>query len=548
MAGEDVEFSLTGDASDVEAAIDDTVAALGRLAGATSTAQTGFVALKRGTDASDASTRKAAQGADAASKKIEGLKFASQAAGGRIGEMAGRVENAGRALGALGPAGAIGVAALAAVAVGVYGAVKAFGAGVAAASSMVSAFDAAHDSGVALGQDVGDRLDVMQASLEGVQVAGGLLVADVLTYWTPTIERFSLIAITGALELHDAWRALIGAAPTLTANLETLAKMGFGSVVEFADAMLDTQRQVLRAFGVQVPDALIEAGNAVSDYQSIIAGGIITATEDFAEAQGFSLDRGRQVIAMLGDATAAHEAHAEAVAADAKAALELDKAAALAAQSLQEMKSGGKDGLPFDKAATLAAQALQAQKTATVDVAASANDYTAAISTLSGVVGGLPDLFREGTRAAAVATKANGIVSGTVNAALAVLNTLANVPAPANIPAAVAVGAAGAAQVGIIAAQQPPSFDIGGTVTGGPSFRGAQSGQVLAQVQVGESILTRKDLATLQGMGGGGTTEVVLRVGARTVESMLVENARAGGTASRYSRSKGVHQRRYRGR
>lgn len=55
------------------------------------------------------------------------------------------------------------------------------------------------------------------------------------------------------------------------------------------------------------------------------------------------------------------------------------------------------------------------------------------------------------------------IAVATMNAAQAVLNALANIPAPLNIAAAAAAGIAGAVQVGIIASQKP-KFHAGGMV------------------------------------------------------------------------------------
>lgn len=79
--------------------------------------------------------------------------------------------------------------------------------------------------------------------------------------------------------------------------------------------------------------------------------------------------------------------------------------------------------------------------------------------------------------------KAIQIVTGIINTAAAVLQTIATVPYPANIPLAILAGAAGAIQVGIIASQQ---FDDGGaaanatvapvsSVSGG-SFSGGSGG------------------------------------------------------------------------
>ncbi len=79
------------------------------------------------------------------------------------------------------------------------------------------------------------------------------------------------------------------------------------------------------------------------------------------------------------------------------------------------------------------------------------------------------------------------IATATMNAAQAVLNALANVPAPLNIAAAAAAGIAGAVQVGLIATQKP-KFHAGGMV---------YPDEGNATLLGGEAVLNRRATETL---------------------------------------------------
>jgi TP901 family phage tail tape measure protein len=82
-------------------------------------------------------------------------------------------------------------------------------------------------------------------------------------------------------------------------------------------------------------------------------------------------------------------------------------------------------------------------------------------------------------------TKGLALAAIPLNTAAAIMNALANIPAPANIIAAAAAGATGAAQLITVAQSKPPAFENGGIV-GGSSFTGDNQ---IARVNSGELIL-----------------------------------------------------------
>jgi hypothetical protein len=97
-----------------------------------------------------------------------------------------------------------------------------------------------------------------------------------------------------------------------------------------------------------------------------------------------------------------------------------------------------------------------------------------AIATFAGIAQqAVEDSYLSQTRAGKDAAKAlfitaklAAIAGATVNTALAITNALANVPAPANIAAAVGVGIAGAAEIGVIAATAIQGLADGGLAPG----------------------------------------------------------------------------------
>jgi len=111
--------------------------------------------------------------------------------------------------------------------------------------------------------------------------------------------------------------------------------------------------------------------------------------------------------------------------------------------------------------------------------------------------------------------KAAAISTATIDGIIAVQKALASGPAPFNFILAGLVGAATAANVAQIAAQQPPAFEQGGIVPGA-SFSGDK---VLARVNSGELILNRAQQNSIasQLTGGGLTVEAVEAIANRPI-------------------------------
>jgi hypothetical protein len=107
------------------------------------------------------------------SQQLDGVKFAAQAAGGRVGEMAGRIENAGRALSSF---------ASNPVALAIAG-VTALGAGAAiAGASVVAAFVGVTRAA----QDAADEI----AGLEGLGITGRGSWCSSARSWRPRLPRW----------------------------------------------------------------------------------------------------------------------------------------------------------------------------------------------------------------------------------------------------------------------------------------------------------------------------------------------------------------------
>lgn len=166
-----------------------------------------------------------------------------------------------------------------------------------------------------------------------------------------------------------------------------------------------------------------------------------------------------------------------------------------------------------------------------------ANDLT--LSNAVDTANALSGIFKEGTREAAVAQRAAGLFAIGVNTAQGITKALAEL-GPFGVPAAIGIGALGAAQAAAVAAQPLPSFDRGGIVDGGPQYPGGRPGQRLAQVEDGEAIFTRRQL---EAMGQGGQQTVILKVGSREFGRAVIDSGALDGVQRRRSRG----QRRYGG-
>ena len=106
---------------------------------------------------------------------------------------------------------------------------------------------------------------------------------------------------------------------------------------------------------------------------------------------------------------------------------------------------------------------------------------------------------RAAAKALFIVTKAAALAGAAVNTGLAITNTLANIPAPANIVAAVGVGIAGAAQIALIAASAIQGVADAGLPPGALRAAGLGQHTVLA-VRNDEMVLGPRDTSEVSEM------------------------------------------------
>ena len=104
----------------------------------------------------------------------------------------------------------------------------------------------------------------------------------------------------------------------------------------------------------------------------------------------------------------------------------------------------------------------------------------------------------------AKANKKYAIFGAIVNSAMAVTNALANIPAPFNIPVAIAIGAAGAAQVAAIASAPLPALAEGGLAFGPTAALVGDNPGASADPEV------IAPLSKLQSYMGGGSQKIIV--------------------------------------
>jgi hypothetical protein len=171
------------------------------------------------------------------------------------------------------------------------------------------------------------------------------------------------------------------------------------------------------------------------------------------------------------------------------------------------------------------------------------------VSSIGGLVDGLYAgqiaSAREGSkeqkrllRAQFKAQKGFAIAQASINLAQGVLQALANFPPPVSFVMAGLQAALGGVQIGLIASQKMPSFDIGGMARGG--MLGSSShmapDQFTAQLKDGEGVLTRQGVAAAGGPSGvhalnrgqhGGMPVIVQTYGHRVYDDVTSSSLRA---------------------
>lgn len=156
-------------------------------------------------------------------------------------------------------------------------------------------------------------------------------------------------------------------------------------------------------------------------------------------------------------------------------------------------------------------------------------------------------ISKEATKRAFNLQKTASIAQATINGAVAIVRALAELGPIVGAVAATAIGATTAAQIGVIAAQQP--FAEGGIVGDIDRARvAARTGdprQRLALLEQGEGILTPQGVASVGGAEGvaaanagraapaAATTRAAIVFSGRTLDSLLMSGVAAGGRFAR---------------
>lgn len=544
MAAERVDFIITAETDRLQRELAQAEKAFKDLGESAETSQEDMDKATRALFRATKAAERMAPKTRKAKNELEGLKFAAQGAGGRVGEMAGRVENLSRGLGSVGLAGGAAIAAgtaILGVGIAAVTAAKGLGILIEQGTEAVGVFREMSEAGFGVGAGLPERLDTVEASLTAVQAAGGLLIGDVIAYWTPAIRTFSAIAVTGALELRDAYIGLGPVTSTLQDNLESLTEITLGSQLGIVVDLLTGYTALAEVMGFDMPDSARRFLNQMDDVDQIVARSLVPDLADLAEEMGFNIDRGLQWVEQL-DAIAASAAGAAAATtavADATAASTLAmEQAKLEAESIKAL-APKKDNAPLDKSLAIAAQESQALKNAQDGTNSSLGTSIDLATSLFTIIGKGAAEQQKNAKRVALGNIAIDTAAGLVKS-IATLGP----PVPPNIPGilgAATVAATGAAS----AAKVNQSFDIGGVVQPGQRFPNGTPGQVQVQAEVGEVFFSQGQLDALGGSMGGGDTTVNLVVGNRTTEAIVVQNQRAGGSLSRMRTPRATSQQRY---
>ena len=521
---EEIEYVFTADTSGVDSGASKVARALGR-------------------------TDKAADKADKSLKKtgnsMEGMKFAAQGAGGKIGELAGRAENFGRSFGMLGAVGGP-IAGVAVVLAGVGLAAVATGVAVVkgtvmATEAIVSLTRGAADAiekfkefeGTPLGftQEQIDRIERANDGLDGTVFAASRLEVELASNVAPTVGRVSILVGALALGATDAFKSMTQGADALGAGLDSAGK-AYAAVMGPQIMMVRAQRALNNALGLN-SDHLDITIQRMEGWRAVMAAGA-TQLDSYTgtSMQGY-IDQSVQIANAVGELTEAEDARTASID-SAAAALERQ---AKALRLLEIAKGEAKRDNDTDKQALVDAQSLLSMKeanaaaslasaTATDTQTKAEGNYRNAAQQTANVVAALPGLFKEGSKAAAVASQASNYVQAVYNTANAVTAALTAGPILGPILAGVTAGL-GAAQIATIATTAPPAFASGGimSASNAPLYPQNGPGERLASITPGEGIFTRDQM---QAMGGGAGSQapivIDLKMSNRTVSRSTIRD------------------------
>lgn len=478
-------------------------------------------------------------------ERLDALKFAAQGVGGKTGEMAGRFENFGRAIGSLGSVGGpIAVSTLAIAGVGV--------AAVAMGYAVVKGAKMATDAIVTLNRTAAEtiekyeelegtpfgftdtqiaRIDRANDSLDATQYIAERLGVELATNMAPTVESMSVLFVAAGLAASDAFESMTQGVDVLQGALDSVGRLVYTSMIAPFQSVAEHIRDVRSALGMNT-DMLDEMIDGWQTWNEVTSEGI-TQLDSYSgtSLQGY-IDQAQQAVRAVTEMTDAQGANTEAVV---KAANAVDKLAIAEAALIELRKSAPKQDLDTDKEAVVLAQELawaKAQEVqGTVEQISAEQTLQNSIGATAQIAQQAAGLMKEGSREAAILGKAAAVTSALANA-YAGANAQLAIPGAGPALAAITL-ALGLANAGAAAAVPLPAFADGGRVPYNAP-RAANNGldERVITARPDEVILTPADYARMRNNGGGQTT-VNLQLNNRTLQRVVASTERQTGAISR---------------
>lgn len=581
MASEDVDIRIGGDSAEAESAIKRMVDVLKRLGVAVGNASQSFRGMSRRSDRAVKDLDNTGKSAKKTTNNLEALKRGAQAAGGRVGEMAGRVEALGQGLGALGgPAGAalLATAALAATAVAAAATAAAMVKLTRAGRDAVEALEPFSDTGLGIPPEQVERIEAANDALDAVVLTGQRLAAEIAANIGPSVEYMATVLVALGIAATEAFESFADGTSIVTRGFDAIGR-AFKPFVDAQAGYLRAIRAVRQATAELFSDdaSLAETPGLDERIASLdrlsmqLSGGVtpaaIQATEsllDMDEARSIfdgvtSVMRGLRVETQATDAAAMDVKQSLIDLAMKQAEAERQRIAAIeaAAETQRAAADAEKDSLIAlaAKRAEVAAQE-QAERNARI------NGFQNQLSAGASLAGTLSDIFARAAQNRADSDEKSAERSKKAALTLFRLQQAASIsqivissiqnaiqlaaPPPQGLgPILGPIFAAtqGAAAIAQVSSQQPPKFHIGGVVSGGPTPPGGRPTERMAIVEDGERILTRDQ----QRRGGEPITVIAqLSMGRRFAEEVVLTSRNSGGAMARVSEPRGRGQRRYR--
>ena len=553
---EEIEYQFTTDTSGLDAGVSKVARALGR---------------------TDKAADKASKALGRTGNSLEAAKFAAQGAGGRIGELAGRAENFGRAFAKLGPVGgpvALAAAGVAAVGLAAVGTVAAMAKLVRAGGQAVDALKPLEGTSLGFSAEQVQRIEKANAALDGVGLAMQRLAGEIAANIAPSVEQLAVVMVAVGLAASDAFERFAAGESIVTRALDGIGR-AFSVLVKAQTGFLRGWYLIRRAMGDRGMQELEGQIQAFDRLAEALDGGLSTALVDVA-GNMLDLERAQSFI----------DGMAESVAAQAAASEAASKASDVYEKSLQSLHASMTSFLSDTKGRTDAITAahfkrldaidevesraleasdneterLRAQELAAEAYAASeqrrirdlaeldrqmAKERAERASSVAGLIGqsatNLTGILvanakkqedaeggkSKAARAAALIAfrvqQASALAQAYINTSLAITAAL-TIPPPAGQVLAVVNGVAGATQAAAIAAAPPPAFASGGimTASSAPLFPQNGPGERLASITPGEGIFTRDQMQAMGGGMGAQTIVVDLKMSNRTVSRSTI--------------------------